>query len=76
LAKASAIEPIVVSSKDMAGLVARIKAHSGNLLVVGHSNTVPEIVKALGGEAVAIGDSDYDNLFVLTATQSLRLHYR
>jgi phosphohistidine phosphatase SixA len=76
LAKASAIEPIVVSSKDMAGLVARIKAQSGNLLVVGHSNTVPEIVKALGGEAVAIGDSDYDNLFVLTATQSLRLHYR
>jgi broad specificity phosphatase PhoE len=76
LAKALGVEPIVVSSKDMPGLLAHVKARSGNVLIVGHSNTVPEIVKALGGEAVAIGDSEYDNLFVLTGAQSLRLHFR
>lgn len=39
--------------------------HRGkNVLVVGHSNTVPEIVKALSGEKVqALGHDDYDDLF-------------
>jgi broad specificity phosphatase PhoE len=79
LAKALGVEPIVVSSKDTPGLVARVKAGSGSVLIVGHSNTVPEVLKALGGEAVTIGDSEYDNLFVVTGgtpAAVLRLHYR
>jgi hypothetical protein len=36
---------------------------------VGHSNTVPEIIKLLGGGSVPpIGDSEYDRLFVATLT--------
>ena len=39
----------------------------GNVLVVGHSNTVPAVVKGLGvTTAVAIGDDEFDNLFVVT----------
>ena len=51
--------------KDMAE---RIYAKAGeSTLIVGHSNTVPALIKALGGDVVpSIPDSDYDNLFVLT----------
>ena len=37
------------------------------MLVVGHSNTVPELVAAFGGPSgIEIADDEYDNLFVLT----------
>lgn len=41
--------------------------HPGrSVLVVSHSNTVPLIVRALGGEEVGeLGDGDYDDLFVV-----------
>ena len=36
------------------------------VLVVGHSNTVPDLLKALGcGEEVTIATREYDNLFVV-----------
>ncbi len=58
----------VVPSGDMAGLVAKIKSHkSGAVLVVGHSNTVPAIVKALGGSVVTMADDEYDSLFFVAA---------
>jgi broad specificity phosphatase PhoE len=52
---------------DTAGLVARIKSgHAADVvLVVGHSNTVPAILKAFGGPDVTIGDNEYDNLFII-----------
>jgi phosphohistidine phosphatase SixA len=38
-----------------------------SVLVVGHSNTVPDIVKALSGSAVpSISDPEYDHIFVVT----------
>ena len=53
-------------SRDTAALIEKLKTATGNVLVVGHSNTVPEIVKALGGtEAVTIGDADFDNIFIV-----------
>ena len=50
-------------------------------LVVGHSNTVPELLAALGvRQKIEIGDRDYDNLFVVVPRPSgepllLRLRY-
>jgi broad specificity phosphatase PhoE len=54
-------------ANDTAALAAKLKASHGNdiVLIAGHSNTVPDIIKALGGPAVTIPDSEYDNLFVL-----------
>jgi phosphohistidine phosphatase SixA len=53
---------------DTAGLVAKIKSTAkGGVLVVGHSNTVPEILKALGvPEPVVLGEGDFGDLFVVT----------
>jgi broad specificity phosphatase PhoE len=45
----------------------RTRHAGGRVLVVGHSNTVPLIVRALGGSAPeALGDNEYDSLFIVT----------
>lgn len=56
--------------------------HRGQtVLVVGHSNTVPAIIAALGAQAPApICDAEYDNVFVVTvppagAASVVRAHY-
>jgi hypothetical protein len=50
------------------------------VLVVGHSNTVPDVIKDLGVTTrVTIGEDDFDNLFLVTTgarPSLLRLHYR
>ncbi|MCS6192022.1 histidine phosphatase family protein [Shewanella baltica] len=48
-------------------IVEQVHAVQGNTLIVGHSNTVPLIIKALGGpESQAIGEEDYSQLFLLS----------
>ena len=43
------------------------KAHPNDVvLVVGHSNTLPNLLETLGcREKIALGDNEYDNLFVV-----------
>ncbi len=68
LARKLNVVPVVNPGSDMAGLIKKIKSHGDGevVLVVGHSNTVPEILKGLGhvGE-IKIDDAEFDNLFVL-----------
>ena len=57
-----------VDAKESKKLAAEILLqHAGQtVLVVGHSDTLSEIVHALGGGSIPdIGDNDYDNLFVI-----------
>jgi len=65
---------------NQAALVAQLRTSTGNSLVVGHGNTIPEIIKALGiSEPVSISETDYDNLFVIVLGEKpslIRLHYR
>lgn len=68
LAKQMAIPSVVVPGAEQDALLKRIAAHKSNetVLVVGHSNTVPALLKALGHpEEVKIDESEFDNLFVL-----------
>ena len=56
-------------------LLAEIQARPAGdtVLVVGHSNTVPELVETFGGSRVAaIADDQYDRLFVITLGPSPR----
>jgi phosphohistidine phosphatase SixA len=65
-AQAMKLEITAVSSKDPSGLVARMTEAPGNMLVVGHSNTLPDILKRLGlKETVTLADDEYDNLFIV-----------
>lgn len=79
LAAAIGVTPTVSPAADSDALVATLRAAKGNVLVVGHSNTVPEIVVALGiTPAFTIGDAEYDNLLVVSLSptpQLLRLRY-
>jgi len=80
LAKALGLTVNVVLSGDLAALLEKLKAIPGNVLVVGHSNSVTEIVQGLGVPTpLKLTDADYDNLFVVTRGEKptlLRLHYR
>jgi broad specificity phosphatase PhoE len=60
------VEITQVPSRDTDALITRVTQAPGNVLVVGHSNTVPEILKRLGiKEPITIADTEYDNLFIV-----------
>src|SRR5258706_4346345 len=72
------LQPRVIA--DAAALLAAIKQADGVVVVVGHTNTIPDVILQLGGHKLEIKDSEYyDNLLVLTpagaSTTLLRLHY-
>jgi len=73
------VTPTVVAAKDTASLVAKLHQVSGNALVVGHGDTIPNIIKALGiSVPVNIPDADYSELLIVTLgdkPQLFRLHY-
>jgi len=72
-----------IDARNTDELAKRLKSDrpGGVMLVAGHSNSVPEIISAIGGEQPpAIPDREYDNLFVVTVspwrgTRVLRLKY-
>lgn len=79
IARATQITPTIVPGKDSPALVEKLRGLKGNALIVGHGNTIPELVKALGIESPAnIAEDDYSELFVIILgdkPQLLRLHY-
>jgi len=67
-AKANGVAARVVKGGDAGETVKEIDGAPADavVLVVGHSNTLPEILAKLGAPAkVAIADSDFGNLFVV-----------
>jgi broad specificity phosphatase PhoE len=67
-AAAHKLPPIEVKSDDVKGLAKRLRAlpPEEDVLVVGHSDTVPDLLQELGvSTRVAIGSGDYDNLFIV-----------
>ena len=79
LAKALGVTVTTVPAKDNAALIAKLRSLNANGLVVGHGNTIPALVKALGiSEPINIGENDYDNLFEIVLEEKpklIRLQY-
>lgn len=66
IAKKLGTVPKKRSARDSAGLVSDIRRDHRDdvVLVSGHSNTIPELLKLLGyRKFVEIAESEYDNLF-------------
>ena len=53
--------------RDLPGFAARLKTMPGRHLVLGHSNTTPQLVEALGGNpGAAIEEMEYDRFYIVT----------
>ncbi len=79
LCEARGLERRQVSARDTSGLVAKLRAEHGGqtVVVVGHSNTIPQILRMLG-VTHAIEKAEYDDLYVVAYgpdTRWMRLHY-
>jgi broad specificity phosphatase PhoE len=72
-----------MQARDMAVMVTKIRTEQANqvVLIVGHSDTVPNIIKAFGSEEnVEIAHDEFDALFVVVPRKNedpvlLRLRY-
>lgn len=64
----SQANPREVSEQSIAEITGKIYEHPGEAaLVIGHSNTVPAVIKKLGGDVVPkIDESKFDDLFIVT----------
>ena len=78
-ARAAHFSPTVLPAGDISGLVAKLRALNENALVVGHSDTIPDLMEALGiTTPVTIPEDDYTEIFLVSLSdppQLLRLHY-
>lgn len=81
-AAAFRLTPRPLPAGDVDALVSALRAlgPKDRALVVGHSNTLPVILFALGAGTLTIADAEYDNLFVVVphagaAPVLLRMRY-
>jgi broad specificity phosphatase PhoE len=61
--------PVVLSATEPSATAARLlKEHrGGTVLVVGHSNTIPQLIRELSGKQIEpIRDEDYSEIYVLS----------
>ena len=79
LAKKLNLQVTVVSNHDQDKLIQMLRKQRGNALVVGHSDTTPQIIEKLGGGKLTIGDNEFDAMLVVTlhgkTAQVTELHY-
>jgi broad specificity phosphatase PhoE len=76
VAQAQSLTPVVLPPDTVAAHI--LKHDAGKtILVVGHSNTVPKTLAGLGArDSIAVADTQYDNLFILTRRdQQVMLHH-
>jgi len=65
-AEAMGLEIRLYDANDLKGFAAQLAATPGRHLVVGHSNTTPALVRALGGTpGNLMGDGEYDRFYAV-----------
>lgn len=81
VAEDAGVELEIYDPKALDALAVRLLESKGNALVVGHSNTTPELVDLLGGEGgpPIVEAWEYDRLYLLLTdngkvTQTILLH--
>src|SRR6185503_13909259 len=71
LAEATGVDPTIVpvdSDQAAKDYVDQIALHPGeSVLVVGHTNTIPQIIGLLGGDKIpTIAETEFDNLIIVS----------
>lgn len=78
IAAALALKPIEMPADDVRGLVRHVLKDNvgGRVLVVGHADTVPRILAALGGDTVAepIAEQQYDAMYIVSVPRIGRVN--
>lgn len=80
-AQARHLETMAVDAKDPDALIAQLGQTKGHVLIVGHSNSVPALLRRLGiKDEIAISETEYDNLFIVVRPETgepslVRLRY-
>ena len=77
------LKPVVLPAGDISGTAVRIlrEHRGGTVLVLGHSNTIPLLVKELSGIRIPpIPDDEYDSIYIVSiptfgSASVLRLKY-
>jgi phosphohistidine phosphatase SixA len=66
--KSNPSNPRQIAEESTKETVDKIMAHAGgSVLVVGHSNSIPDVIKMLGGDVTpTIDEKKFDDLFVVT----------
>jgi broad specificity phosphatase PhoE len=73
LAERLGITPTVYDAGDSPALAARLRSEAGPVLIVGHSNTVPDIVEHLGGQRPGpLEHHDFGDLWIIAADGGTR----
>lgn len=66
LAELLELDVLIYDGSRLEELAAHLRAAGGRFLVVGHSNSTPEMVRLLGGDpGSAIPDDEYDRLYLV-----------
>lgn len=68
LAEARSLSVHLYDPRDLNALAAQLRKLDG-AVVVGHSNTTPQLVRLLGGTAENMQEQDFGDVYVLTRTQ-------
>lgn len=68
MAAFSGLSVQIYDGRDLVGFARLLSDVSGHFLIVGHSNTTPDLANALGGEGgdPIVEADEYDRLYVLT----------
>ena len=66
--KSNPTNPRQIAEESTSEVVNKILSGAGeNVLVVGHSNSIPDVIKMLGGDVVpTIDERKFDDLFIVT----------
>jgi broad specificity phosphatase PhoE len=56
--------------RNLAEFAIKLKTHD-HVLVVGHSNTTPELLSLMGGASITIEETEYGTLYVLKSHDSV-----
>jgi broad specificity phosphatase PhoE len=69
------LTPLVLSTPEEIATNIRTLATTKTVLVVGHTNTIPQVITLLGGPTVSITALEFDRLFVFAGGQLVSLRY-